>query len=517
VNWLRSTFDKATVPDQSNLDAYLDRHKEIAVHLTAGPETGSDAALWDKKAGQAVQQIFEQLSYVGQASGDLSKFEYLSIFRAQVGLVTVREDGYVPDKRVAIWGQLEARVQSADLIILGGLNEGTWPKLPSPDPWLSRNMRRSAGLQPPERRIGLSAHDFQQAIANKNVILSRALKVDNTPTVASRWITRLENLLTGIGQEGANSLAKMKLRGNRFVSLAQIIDQPLQSVPAEPRPCPAPPLEARPEQISVTQVERLIRDPYAIYAEKILRLRPLPELGRSADARDRGTSFHKVLENFIDAVAEEVPANARDLFDKIALRTLNSETPWPSERRIWLGRLLRVADSFVKQERERRQIASPLLREEKAHIPIPGFSRPLTLTCKADRIDQDGEGYVAIYDYKSSIPSDKQERQFSKQLELEAHMAIMGGFEKLGRVRAKHLEIIGLSKPGDTLERDSNPDTIAEIWGEFLKIITHFEAPENGYSARLRPMREALRGDFDHLARRGEWEDNDTPIVRLVP
>src|SRR3546814_2943952 len=99
--------------------------------------------------------------------------------------------------RLHIWGPLEARLQHADIVILGGLNEGTWPREARPDPWLSRPMRERFGLPLPERRIGLSAHDFAQAFCAPRVMLTRAEKVDGAPTVPSRFLARLETVLRG--------------------------------------------------------------------------------------------------------------------------------------------------------------------------------------------------------------------------------------------------------------------------------------------------------------------------------
>lgn len=517
VGWLRSVFERLTANPQATLLDHMTTHKLVASQLVSGPQDGTDDALWDKAAGQKIAEVFGQISQESDFAPLLSRYEYSSIFRNIVASETVREEGFLPDKRIAIWGQLEARVQAADLVILGGLNEGTWPKLAPPDPWLSRDMRQALGLQSPERRIGLSAHDFQQAIANSHVILSRAEKENNTPTVASRWLTRLENLLLGLGDAGKQTLGDMRARGSSYLQLAQTIEMPAQDTPAAPRPCPAPPLTSRPERISVTQVERLIRDPFSIYAGSILKLRPLFPIGRSADARDRGTSFHKVLENFVSAISKGAPPNAREIFDQIADETLAEEVPWPSERRLWLGRLSRIADSFIERERARQAVGEPRFQEILGAIKILDFSRELTLSCKADRIDVAKDGSIAIYDYKSSLPTKTQERLFSKQLELEAHMAMQGGFGPLGRARATRLEIIGLSKPNDYMELDCDPDVIAEMWLEFLKVMAHFEDPQNGYAARLRPMRADQWGDYDHLARRGEWEDNAPLTTRQVP
>ena len=508
INWLKSCFDQSVPPQTFTLAGFLDLHRLGASKFVSGPDNGSDEALWDKNAGAKVSELLTQIDKDAHLGSELTHLEYSTIFRSLMVGETVRPDGFIPDKRVSIWGQLEARVQAADLVILGGLNEGVWPKQPAPDPWLNRHMRQAIGLQVPERRIGLSAHDFQQAICNAEVILSRSQKQDNTPTVPSRWLTRLQNLLSGLGEKGEDALAQMSARGARYLQWAESIDQPLGELKKEPRPCPAPPLLSRPERISVTQVERLIRDPYAIYAEKILGLRPLAPIGRDANARDRGIGFHKVMEEFIKTVWDEVPPDGESIFKNVAAHTLQECVPWPSQRRIWLGRLKRISADFVERERERRRFGAPTLTEERGSLVVPNTPRPLKLTCNVDRIDTAPDGQIAIYDYKSSIPTDKQMKIFSKQLELEAYIALKGGFEKLGPVRAKHLELIGLSKAGEAEEKASEPDEISQIWDGFLKLMLHFENEANGYSARLKSMRDDMWGDYDHLARRGEWEDN---------
>jgi ATP-dependent helicase/nuclease subunit B len=101
------------------------------------------------------------------------------------------------DARVAIWGLLEARLQRRDLMILAGLNEGVWPAPPGEDPFLSRAMRAKLGLPSVDQRIGLAAHDFAQLANAPNVVLTRALRRDGSPTFASRWLWRLQTLVQG--------------------------------------------------------------------------------------------------------------------------------------------------------------------------------------------------------------------------------------------------------------------------------------------------------------------------------
>ncbi len=517
VKWLKDAITSLGLPRQGLLSLYKKRHIALAEALVAGSHAeGSPLPLWEKNAGLKAAAALGQLDGLDDYAGALSYYDYVSVFSSVLGQEHVQEDGFVPDKRISIWGQLEARVEGADFVVLGGLNEGIWPKLPAPDPWLSRSMRATLGLPLPERRIGLSSHDFQQAMANNEVLLSRALKVDNTPSVASRWLIRLENLMVGLGREGEAALKEMKQRGNRFAAWVSGFDASHPKVQPERRPCPAPPVGARPSTISVTQVEKLIRDPYSIYADKVLNLRPLDSLGRAADPRDRGNALHAVMEQAIRVLPEEQLREASAQFLQIAEKVLDEKVPWPAERRLWLGRLERIADGFLAREKERRAIAQPKVFEIKGAVQIPGFPRDLILSCRADRIDMAADGDIAIYDYKSSAPSDKQAREFSKQLELEAKIAILGGFEGMPRAHAKHLEIIGLSKAEDFVEFDSDTSVIGAVWDDFLKLIAHFETAGNGYSARLRPVPRVDWSDYDHLARRGEWDDNDELNVETL-
>src|SRR6185369_1630726 len=189
--------------------------------------------------------------------------------------------------KVHIWGTLEARLQSVDLVILGGLDEGVWPAPLRADPWLSRAMRAEVGLPPPERRLGLSAHDFIQAMAAPNVIVTRAEKRGGAPTVESRWLQRICALA------GDAAVARMKERGQVHVEYARLIDAPANARPQPvARPSPTPPLAARPSRLSVTEIETLIRDPYAVYAKHVLGLQPLDPLGAPPDVRVKGILIH---------------------------------------------------------------------------------------------------------------------------------------------------------------------------------------------------------------------------------
>ena len=123
--------------------------------------------------------------------------DYADLYATLLARENVRERTAV-HPRVAIWGPFEARLQQPDILILGSLNEGTWPEAAEPGAWLNRPMRRDLGLPSPEEEIGRAAHDFVSLLGAKTVYLTRAEKVDGVPTVPSRWLMRLTALLKGM-------------------------------------------------------------------------------------------------------------------------------------------------------------------------------------------------------------------------------------------------------------------------------------------------------------------------------
>lgn len=505
ANLRRTLAPLAQTPESLPLADWLALHRETADALSAGG--GETAPLWEKEAGKAAAATFDALEQEAPFGSTITAVQYRALFQSVLSQSEVREEAFLPHPGIAILGTLEARVQTADLVILGGLNEGVWPAMPDPDPWMSRDMRARIGLPLPERQTGLSAHDFQQAIAAQEVVLSRAIRDGESPTVASRWLIRLENLLEGLKPEGVTALASMRARGAELLALETALETPEKTVPAAPRPSPAPPVAARPDQLSVTRIETLIRDPYAIYADRILRLRALDPPGREADALTRGTVLHRVLELFVEQTMEGLPEDAETLFLDISQRVLEQEVPWPAARHLWLARLRRIAPWFVETEQQRRQQGHPLGLEVtgKRRMLSPRF----TLTAKADRIDAAPNGALNIYDYKSGkLDSLKKIKPFAVQLPLEGAIAQDGGFESIAPSKIGRLELIGLNGQ-QTLDLGFEDAEIAEFWDRLQELVTAYADPAQGYTARPRPERLSYASDYDHLSRYGEWQDGD--------
>ena len=502
VDWIVgsafATWPKGTQP----LDRWLDHHCAVANTLSNGP-SGAEGELWQKAPGRDTKSAIDDLTQHAPAAGDVELLDYSAILRGVLSAGETRDQNQA-HPNILIWGTLEARVQSADLVILAGLNDGTWPEPPAPDPWLNRSLRLQAGLLLPERRIGLSAHDFQQAIGAKSVWVTRSLRSDDAETVPSRWLNRIENLLNGLPKPDGESWVKdMCSRGDYWLDLVEAIEAttaPQHTV----RPSVAPPLNSRPTKLAVTDIKHLIRDPYAIYAKHVLNLRRLDPLAKSPDAPLRGTVIHHVLEAFVEAGPWDDATTAKTALLSLSADMLQELVPWPAARRMWQARVARFADWFVVGELQRQAQLLSSKTEIWGEVTLPALG--FTLVGKADRVDLLRDGTAHIYDYKTGQPpSTAQQLHFDKQLLLEVEMLRQGGFEGLGALRVAGATYIGL---GNDPEVAAAPMGETDVWAEFSELVATYQDPEQGYAARRAMLTADAVSDYDHLSRYGEWSTN---------
>ena len=518
ASWLKTLLSELERPPSAQLGPIVQRHLTISESIAGGDAEVCE--LWKKEAGHDTKAAMETLAADDIASTHLILSEYLSLMESTLSSGNTRNTE-LSHPQIMIWGTLEARVMGVDLAILGGLNEGVWPGRPDPDPWLSRQMRREAGLLSPEREIGLSAHDYQQAAAAPRVILSRARRDDDAETVPSRWLNRLTNLMTGLsGEDVGSPLAKMRERGTRYLDLAGQLDLPSGDPSPESRNAPAPPVAARTKSYTVTDIEKLIRDPFAIYARYSLKLQPLNPLKAEPSAAMRGTVFHAIVERLLN---EPLGDAATDVtrFLEIADKVLHTTVPWPSVRRQWFGHLSAIAQDFIEQEISRQKSSRPLGQEIKGLVTLP--SSPFELRGKADRIDHRADGALIIYDYKTGTPpSEREMRYFKRQLLVEAVMAERGAFADIPAERVARVDHIGMNRalkmtgvPMDfhdvtkSLTIDYRTETVER---ELLQLLEHFNKKSMGYMPRRAMERVRFSGDYDHLSRFGEWDDSDAVV-----
>lgn len=493
---------------------HIAHHKSMTEDLARGTASSGVGTLWAETAGIAALGVMQDLAAEAAFGADMSPADYTSLFTAVLNAGEVRDPAQ-PHPNIMIWGTLEARVQGADLVILGGLNDGSWPKLPNPDPWLNREMRQKAGLLLPDRQIGLSAHDYQQAIAAREVVLTRAHRNADAETVASRWLNRLTNLLDGLpDQTGKIVLKEMRARGKAWLDLAQASEKPGNAVNPAARPSPRPPVAHRPKDLYVTSIARLIRDPYAVYARFILGLYPLDPLQQSPDALLRGQILHSVLERFVkDRPATETLFDARIRLMQTTTAVLQKDVPFPAARALWLARLDRAADFFLNFETADGGV--PLLLENTGSTTL----HPLDFTLKArpDRIDLLPDGRLHIIDYKTGTPPSKKQQQiYDNQLLLQAAMAQRGGFGPSLPTDVARITYVGLGTNPDTVMTEITPELTDAIWEKLHKLIRKYQSPDQGYTSRRALFDANTVGDYDHLARHGEWQLSDLPTPEDV-
>lgn len=446
---------------------------------------------WRGQDGRAAAEMLAEMEEAeGSAGFWLAAEDAVPILGQLLERQSVRAP-YGGHPRVFIWGLLEARLQQTDLMILGGLNEGDWPASPAPDPWLAPKIRANLGLPGLEFRIGLAAHDFASALGAREILLTRAKREGRSPTVASRFWLRLEAMSGGLP------------RDHGLERIAADLDRP-QSVSPAQRPQPSPPSEQRPGRISVTAVDRLKADPFAFYAQQILKLRPLDPVDADHTAAWKGSAVHEVFEKWLvedQCDPDRLKPRAEDL--------LADDTIHPMLRALWGPRLIEAIEWIAELERSNRDEGRKPLRAE-----IEGEAELFEILVhgRADRIDRLADGGLAIIDYKTGKPPSQKavDEGFALQLGLLGLIAAHGGFKGIeGKPEA--FEYWSLTRDRGSFGKLVRPDKnlgpaefLSHASEEFEEAVRKWLKGNEAFTAKLNPA-YAPYGDYDQLMRLEEW------------
>jgi ATP-dependent helicase/nuclease subunit B len=509
LRWLAAALGPLAALREKSEVAFADMVEAtvLAFEALGRDEKGSLAKLYSEDVGEKLAEFLRGLA--GATAGfDFAPGEWPDVMAALIGPEMVKPSQGA-DRRIAIWGALEARLQSVDTLVVGGLNEGSWPRRAEADRFMSRLMKSGLDLEPPERRIGQAAHDFVMALGTKRVILTRSARAGEAPAVPSRWLQRLT---TFAGKEAVDG---MQARGRQLLAWVGELDAG-PPVKFAARPQPKPPVADRPDHFSVTEIETLRRDPYAVYARRILRLRALDPLLRDPGAAERGTLFHAILHRFAaSGVDPRDPAAPATLLEKGRECFAEAALP-PDVEAVWWPRFQLLADEIIAWERERAGNVTRRAAEARASSTTVGSSE-ITLSGYADRVDILREGLADILDYKTgSSPSKGQAHTLlAPQLALEGALLRRGAFKDVGPLEPADLAFIRLKANGEVLhesilEHDrklkSAHDLSEEAWARLETLLLHYRDPGTGYLSRALPFREAeVDGEYDHLARVLEW------------
>lgn len=504
----RDTVEPAADAQAADIQAAADSEEATEPTSSDRREAAQDPGfigLYDGEAGQMTSVMFAELIDAGEAGLCVAPKDYADLYRVLVSGRNVLARGAV-HPQIAILGVMEARLIDVDVMILGGLNDGTWPDHTDPGPWLNRPMRRDLGLPELEEKIGYAAHDFVSFLETEKVYLTRALKVDGVPTVASRWLLRMKALL------GGKALLDALATDRPWLAWARLRDHHAKPKRLAP-PRPAPPVLARPRQLGVSKVETLMANPYAVFAERILGLEPLPDLGLKPDASLRGMIVHAAMSAFAarypdrlpDDIADAIMAAARDHFDDLK----GSARVWA----FWRPRLQRFARWFAETEPARRQAVSRSLGEVDGSLTLSAPAGPFKLTARADRIDVTDGGLI-ITDYKTGQAPGKKDVAEGRrpQLPLEAAIALAAGFglqgeSETGVAALRYIRATGGEPPGEELTvAEGNVAQLAEnSLSQLGTLIARFDDAATPYAA---VRRSGFTYDFDpyaQLARVAEW------------
>ncbi|MEE9313999.1 MAG: double-strand break repair protein AddB [Rhizobiaceae bacterium] len=519
LKWLANSLDDIFCPEKSSSPTTplpLNELAQKTIHyleLCGQDEDGKLNNLYGNEEGRTLYNFLGELLDVGNVL-DAVPSEWPDIFDALLGHKAVRPLGGT-HPRVSILGPLEARLQTFDRVVLGGLNEKTWPASARNDPFLSRPMKTALGLPPPERRTGLAAHDFQILLGMEDVVLTRSIKAGNAPTVMSRWVQRM-NMVAGL--EATN---EMVARGAKFTDWAKLIDAHEGTPKACPQPKPAPPIDVRPTKLSITEIEKWIADPYAIYAKHILVLNALEPLLRDADARERGTLYHGILEEFVLLVPDPNVKDALEQLLDIAQNHFDTTDVPPEFAALWWPRFGTIAEAFLEWHRQQfEQVKTTYVEKyETTEEGLDGF----TLSGMIDRIDVMKDGSFNLFDYKTGLnPRPAQVNTLdAPQLPLGAVLAYTSflkdseksspsGFAYVRLQPKDELQVDWIGKDGKKPADPSADQLMGKAW-EALKILVEaYRDPQQGYWSKARIISDKdWASDYDHLARVREWSIGD--------
>lgn len=474
-------------------------HLDIAEQLATSHDRTGIERLWNDETGQIAYAYLSELMTFSDLLGDIEPIYYPTVFELLTSALSVRPK-YGMHPRLDILGPIEARFHQPDVVIVGGLNEGSFPQLPDTGPWLNRPMRLALGLPPPENKIAVSAMDFRTCFCAKEVYLTRSLKNEGTPTIASRFLSRLEAVLTATNIDWPVYNA----------DLAGLLDKPTEYDPIV-RPAPRPPLATRPQKLSATKVELWMRDPYAIYARYILKLYPLDELDSPQKQLMFGNAVHNALEQFIRT---DMHCVNLDNLIHLGYNALQQEGFTNTDMAFYMPKFKEIAKWFMDHQEYRLDKIKASFVEQGGEISIDvPNGEPFTLTAKADRIDLLTDGTVEIIDYKTgSIPSIKEVKAgFAPQLPLEGYILAKNGFNELQNKYISNLTYWGLSTKEDKskltslLSEKDEKNLIEEAYNGLRQLIIIFNNESTPYESCPVPEKAPKYNDYTHLSRSKEW------------
>ena len=502
---LLACFDKKTKifadvlkEPKARLVDLLKLHIKIAEDLAMSDELDGATRLWSGNDGEAGASFFADFLAKADVLGEIDPKEYLDLFEKMMLGIMVRSKGNL-HKRVRILGPMEARLSHYDEIILGGFNDGVWPVLPVSDPWMSRPMKKDFGFETPEKQIGVLGMDFANLLQSKKVYMTRAKMCGGTPMVKSRWWMRLETVLNA-------AILELEQDELRIEDLAVLLEK-AEKYDKSVAPAPTPPVAARPRKLSASAVEKLMRDPYGVYAEYILKLKPLDDLEQKADYRDLGNLVHKVLENFGKKYDTQYPDNAAEILKQMVEMEFENCNFALEKQAFWRPKVEKMMDWIAANEAIYRKEIARIYTEVWGRFfidDVPGGR--FEIYAKADRVDRTIDGKINIIDYKTGSARKETEvrKGYAPQLPIEGLIAVEGGFDGIEKADVDSLMYWRLGDKVTDIKNDM-ADLLQNTKDRITQLVNLYNFESTGYLSRPNPKEAPSYSDYEHLARVKEW------------
>ncbi len=487
----------------STFSEILDQHILFAENLVNTTEEQGSNIIWSGEDGIAAARFLRELREYSDEIPNLKPDEYVSLLQGLMQNTNVKPRAE-QHPRLKILSPAQARLSKSDIVILGGLNDNKWPSKLKTNPWLSKKMLKDLNLPLPDIAVGNASYDFVQFASNPNVLMTRSMRDGTSPTVQSPILNRLQMVLSKLGLQD-NLASKTKL-----AEINESLSTPRKITPIK-APEPRPDAKYRPTKLPVTAIEKLLRDPYSLYAQYILKLYPKAPIDAEPNYAERGMIIHEALEKFVNKYPYQMPENGKEELLEIGRKVFDDRMDSPSVRAFWWPRFERIVDWFIVNETKRREDNKNIGTELQGKIEIETDNGQFILTAIADRIDRLENDLLSIIDYKTGgIPTQVSvEQGFSPQLTLEALIASMGGFKGVDAGQVGELEYWKLSGGRPAGKITKIKADISRLEEEALEglidLISVFSDNKTPYLSIPRPRLAPRYSNSKHLARQDEW------------
>ncbi len=506
-----------------NFKQMFEEHIRTAETLANTTTKTGDKIIWRKEDGIAAAKFVAETALYADILGNIPSNDYGIMFSLLLSEQTVRNK-FGQHPRIKILGPIEARLQKFDVTIIGEANEGKWPQTMQADMWMSRPMKKEFGIPLPERSVGISAADFAHLLAGNKVYITRAEKDNGTPTNKSRWLLRLETVLSANFADSEvknikNSYAFMY--DTKYLNLAKNYERANAEDIASHKidaPAPKPPLYARPRKLSAGSFADWLSDPYIIYARYILNLYPLDKLDKPLNQLDYGVFIHAVLNEFNNKYPATYPPKNQAVTEltQIADKLLLEWNVAPEILAFWKPNITTTIEWIVNEEIKHRENIKFVYNEIEGQTIYKAKGGDFIIKARADRIEQTKDNELNIIDYKTgSAPKINTVKQgFAPQLSTEALIAENGGFPN---ITSKKINTLAYWKPNDKvvlLDKKTTAEALENAKKRIFTLIEDFDDENTPYYSHPHPAHASGNKNYEHLSRYLEWSVKDNENIK---